>query len=93
MSNLGEVLKISRFSQEELKIAISLQVLSWHFVKVTYHCLEDNGALCLFGHPRAAVEIGFCPHKGKAPMSSENTDVSIGCWKEHPRFTGGENEA
>lgn len=36
MRNLGEVLNISRFSQKELKIAISLGVLSWHFVKVIY---------------------------------------------------------
>lgn len=56
MSNLGEVLKISRFSQEELKITISLQVLSWHFVRISYHSLEG-----IKDHPRAAVEMGSSP--------------------------------
>lgn len=70
MSDLGEVLKLSKFSQEELKIAVRPRVLSWHFVKVIYHCLEDNGALCLYGHPKAAVEVGSCPHKLEGLMSS-----------------------
>lgn len=33
----------------------------------------------MLGHLRAAVEMGSCPHKADGLMSSQITDLSIGC--------------